>query len=131
MLIIEPKVFGDARGNFFESWNQAAYEAAGITNQWGQDNESSSRFGVFGFKHILHAFADVVFRHPAILVRNLLQTGDLESLASLDCADEGIKCYALDGDCIRILIYKFSVERDFVVCSDDIQADVELALSAR
>ena len=38
----------------------------------------------------------------------------LESLASLDCADEGIKCYALDGDCIRILIYKFSVERDFV-----------------
>ena len=34
VLIIEPKVFGDARGYFFESWNQAAYEAAGITNTW-------------------------------------------------------------------------------------------------
>ena len=30
VLIVEPKVFGDARGYFFESWNQAAFEAAGI-----------------------------------------------------------------------------------------------------
>ena len=35
VLIIEPKVFGDARGYFFESWNQAAYEAAGITKAQG------------------------------------------------------------------------------------------------
>ena len=34
VLIIEPKVFGDARGYFFESWNQAAFEAAGITDKW-------------------------------------------------------------------------------------------------
>ncbi|MBR3689001.1 MAG: dTDP-4-dehydrorhamnose 3,5-epimerase family protein, partial [Lentisphaeria bacterium] len=46
VLIIEPKVFGDARGYFFESWNQAAYEAAGITNKWVQDNESKSCYGV-------------------------------------------------------------------------------------
>ena len=32
VLIVEPKVFGDARGYFFESWNRAAFEAAGITN---------------------------------------------------------------------------------------------------
>ena len=32
VLIVEPKVFGDSRGYFFESWNQAAYEATGITN---------------------------------------------------------------------------------------------------
>ena len=38
--IIEPKVFGDARGYFFESWNRAAFEAAGIANTWVQDNES-------------------------------------------------------------------------------------------
>ena len=46
VLIVEPKVFGDARGYFFESWNQAAFEAAGITNKWVQDNESKSCFGV-------------------------------------------------------------------------------------
>ena len=26
VVIIEPKIFGDARGYFFESWNQAKYE---------------------------------------------------------------------------------------------------------
>ena len=51
VLIIEPKVFGDARGYFFESWNQAAYEAAGITNTWVQDNESKSCFGVLRGLH--------------------------------------------------------------------------------
>ena len=51
VLIIEPKVFGDARGYFFESWNQAAYEAAGITNKWIQDNESKSCFGVLRGLH--------------------------------------------------------------------------------
>ena len=51
VLIIEPKVFGDARGYFFEFWNQAAYEAAGITNTWVQDNESKSCFGVLRGLH--------------------------------------------------------------------------------
>lgn len=51
VLIIEPKVFGDARGYFFESWNQAAYGAAGITNQWVQDNESKSCHGVLRGLH--------------------------------------------------------------------------------
>ena len=51
VLIIEPKVFGDTRGYFFESWNQAAYEAAGITNKWVQDNESKSSFGVLRGLH--------------------------------------------------------------------------------
>lgn len=51
VLIIEPKVFGDARGYFFESWNRAAFEAAGIANDWVQDNESKSRFGVLRGLH--------------------------------------------------------------------------------
>ena len=49
--IIEPKVFGDARGYFLESWNQAAFEAVGITNKWVQDNESKSCFGVLRGLH--------------------------------------------------------------------------------
>ena len=51
VLIVEPKVFGDARGYFFESWNQAAFEAAGITNKWLQDNESKSCAGVLRGLH--------------------------------------------------------------------------------
>ena len=49
--ILEPKVFGDARGYFFESWNQTVFEAAGITNGWIQDNESKSCFGVLRGLH--------------------------------------------------------------------------------
>ena len=49
--ILEPKVFGDARGYFFESWNQTVFEAAGITNRWMQDNESKSCFGVLRGLH--------------------------------------------------------------------------------
>ena len=41
-LIIEPKVFGDQRGFFVESWNQARYRQAGITFDFVQDNFSFS-----------------------------------------------------------------------------------------
>ena len=49
--IIVPKVFGDARGYFFESWNAAKYAEAGIDCDWVQDNESRSRFGVLRGLH--------------------------------------------------------------------------------
>ncbi|MBQ7176056.1 MAG: dTDP-4-dehydrorhamnose 3,5-epimerase [Victivallales bacterium] len=51
LLILEPKVFGDNRGYFFESWNQAAFEAAGICCKWVQDNESKSSYGVLRGLH--------------------------------------------------------------------------------
>ena len=46
VVIIEPKVFHDARGYFFESWNKESYAEAGITCEFVQDNESRSSFGV-------------------------------------------------------------------------------------
>ena len=49
--IIVPKVFGDARGYFFEVWNEERYRAAGIDCHWVQDNESRSRFGVLRGLH--------------------------------------------------------------------------------
>ena len=49
--IIEPKVFGDTRGYFFESWNGKAYQEAGINCNWIQDNESRSRYGVLRGLH--------------------------------------------------------------------------------
>lgn len=49
--IIEPDVFGDARGYFFESWNSENYASSGINCQWVQDNESSSSYGVLRGLH--------------------------------------------------------------------------------
>ena len=47
VLIIEPKVFGDARGVFFESFNQEAFnDATGLDVNFVQDNHSRSAKGV-------------------------------------------------------------------------------------
>lgn len=46
LAVIEPRVFGDSRGYFFECWNRAAYAAAGLDADFIQDNESRSRYGV-------------------------------------------------------------------------------------
>ena len=51
VLILEPKVFGDSRGFFYETWKKDAYEAAGITCEFVQDNESMSSFGVLRGLH--------------------------------------------------------------------------------
>ncbi len=46
LLIFEPKVFGDERGYFFESWNNKTAENLGIDFNPVQHNESSSVYGV-------------------------------------------------------------------------------------
>lgn len=47
LKIIEPKVFGDARGYFFESFSERDFaEQTGISVKFVQDNESKSRYGV-------------------------------------------------------------------------------------
>jgi dTDP-4-dehydrorhamnose 3,5-epimerase len=42
VLVLEPKVFGDSRGFFLESWNERAFAAAGIPGRFVQDNHSRS-----------------------------------------------------------------------------------------
>ncbi|HSB03463.1 MAG TPA: dTDP-4-dehydrorhamnose 3,5-epimerase [Anaerolineales bacterium] len=42
VLLLEPKVFGDERGFFFESYNKQALEKVGITAEFVQDNHSRS-----------------------------------------------------------------------------------------
>lgn len=52
VLIIEPKVFGDERGFFFESFNQQAFKAAtGLDLNFVQDNHSKSSKGVLRGLH--------------------------------------------------------------------------------
>ncbi|MCA0327573.1 MAG: dTDP-4-dehydrorhamnose 3,5-epimerase [Proteobacteria bacterium] len=52
VVLIEPKVFGDARGFFFESFNQRAFDAAtGTRHHFVQDNHSRSARGVLRGLH--------------------------------------------------------------------------------
>ena len=52
VVLIEPKVFGDDRGFFFESFNQKAFnEATGTNHQFVQDNHSRSAKGVLRGLH--------------------------------------------------------------------------------
>lgn len=46
LLIVEPQLFGDARGYFVETYNEARYDAAGIKARFVQDNQSMSAYGV-------------------------------------------------------------------------------------
>lgn len=50
-LIIEPKVFGDARGFFLESWSRERYQRAGIGPDFVQDNFSFSCRGTLRGMH--------------------------------------------------------------------------------
>lgn len=51
VVIIEPKVFGDARGYFFESWSQQDFDAQVRPVRFVQDNESRSCYGVLRGLH--------------------------------------------------------------------------------
>ena len=51
VLIIEPRVFGDERGFFMETWQQQRYAEAGMPEQFVQDNISFSRRGILRGLH--------------------------------------------------------------------------------
>jgi dTDP-4-dehydrorhamnose 3,5-epimerase len=51
VLLIEPRVFGDARGFFFESYNQRTFAEIGIPDTFVQDNHSKSSKGVLRGLH--------------------------------------------------------------------------------
>lgn len=58
LVVIEPKVFEDARGYFYESYNENTFKSAGINNHFVQDNQSKSNKGVLrGLHYQLEPFA--------------------------------------------------------------------------
>lgn len=64
VLVVEPTVFGDERGFFFESYNQATLrEAAGIQARFVQDNHSRS------IKHVLRGLHYQIRQPQGKLVR--------------------------------------------------------------
>ncbi len=56
VVIIEPQVFGDERGYFFESYKQMAFDQAVRPIHFVQDNESKSRYGVVRGLHFQKGF---------------------------------------------------------------------------
>jgi dTDP-4-dehydrorhamnose 3,5-epimerase len=58
LTIFEPKVWGDARGYFYESYNYDMFRQGGINNVFVQDNQSRSSFGVLrGLHYQVGAYA--------------------------------------------------------------------------
>ncbi len=51
VLLVEPQVFGDSRGYFFESWHGQKYAELGLTASFVQDNQSRSHKGVLRGLH--------------------------------------------------------------------------------
>ena len=63
VYIVEPRVFEDARGYFFESYSKAKFEAAGLHYDFIQDNQSKSSYGTVRGLHFQkgeHAQAKLV-----------------------------------------------------------------------
>lgn len=50
-LLVTPRVFGDERGFFLESWNRRAFAAAGLDAEFVQDNHSRSGQGILRGMH--------------------------------------------------------------------------------
>ena len=51
LIIIEPKIFKDNRGSFFESWNVKKFQEIGIEDHFVQDNQSNSSKGILRGLH--------------------------------------------------------------------------------
>lgn len=51
VVIVKPRIFEDARGYFFESYNESEFIKNGITNRFVQDNQSKSSYGVIRGLH--------------------------------------------------------------------------------
>ncbi len=58
LVVIEPKVFSDQRGYFFESFNEQTFSESGLNYKFIQDNESKSTYGVIrGLHYQLEPYA--------------------------------------------------------------------------
>jgi dTDP-4-dehydrorhamnose 3,5-epimerase len=66
LLVIQPKVFGDARGFFMETWNEREYRQHGPEGQFVQDNLSLSRRGTLRGLHFQNP-------HPQAKLLQVLQ----------------------------------------------------------
>lgn len=65
VLIVDPKIFVDSRGYFFESYNRKTFEEVGVGDEFVQDNQSQSA------KHVLRGLHYQVQQPQGKLVRTI------------------------------------------------------------
>lgn len=51
LILLQPRIFPDARGYFAETYNRQTFEKLGIRNHWVQDNQAASSYGVLRGLH--------------------------------------------------------------------------------
>jgi len=51
LVVIHPRIFGDERGYFYESYNERLFKEAGLDYHWVQDNQARSVYGVMRGLH--------------------------------------------------------------------------------
>jgi dTDP-4-dehydrorhamnose 3,5-epimerase len=73
VVLIRPRVFGDARGFFFESWEERKFAAAGLAVEFVQDNHSHSE------RHVLRGLHYQIHQPQGKLVR--VATGSVFDVA--------------------------------------------------
>ena len=76
VLVLEPRVFEDRRGAFFEAYNRKTFSSIGISTDFVQDNQSTSK------KHVLRGLHYQVRQPQGKLIRVL--TGEIFDVA-VDC----------------------------------------------
>jgi len=119
VLVLEPKVFGDARGFFMESWNQKTFEKLGISANFVQDNHSHSA------RHVLRGLHYQVRQPQGKLVR--VTSGEIWDVA-VDLR-RGSPAFGrwtgmkLDAESRRMLWIPAGFAHGFLVLSE--QADVQ------
>ena len=118
ILVVEPRIFEDPRGAFFEAYNQTTFAKLGISAGFVQDNQSISK------KHVLRGLHYQIRRPQGKLVRVL--RGEIFDVA-VDCRKNSQRfrqtvCVRLSAESRRILWIPAGFAHGFLVLSD--QAEV-------
>jgi dTDP-4-dehydrorhamnose 3,5-epimerase len=118
VLILEPRVFEDERGAFFEAYNQAVFGTAGIPDRFVQDNQSISK------KHVLRGLHYQIRQPQGKLVRSL--RGEIFDVA-VDCRKSSqrfrqVVCVRMSSENRRMIWIPAGFAHGFLVISD--QAEV-------
>jgi dTDP-4-dehydrorhamnose 3,5-epimerase len=114
--VIEPRVFGDARGWFLETWNEQRYEEAGIAERFVQDNLSFSRRGTLRGLHYQNP-------NPQGKLVMVLQGEVLDVIVDLRRSSPTLrrwKAVRLDGVSKRQLYVPPGFAHGFLVLSDEV-----------
>lgn len=116
VVILEPKVWEDPRGFFFEAYNQRTFANAGITERFVQDNQSRSRRGTLRgmhFQAVPHAQAKLVRVLSGVIYDVVV---DLGQHGGTPGKWEG---FELSADQHRSLLVPRGFAHGFCVLSDD------------